>query len=214
MVRKYLGVHKKWAIIFVIFVVLAIIGVVVGVVVSRTRAKSVLGVPATTTQPTTTSSTSSAPVTSGTTGLAQIDCPGVDATRIDTPSSWTVANRTTSITYYGRTSFQIHCYKNWPANSDAANGNGTVHNYDGIWGSLIAYTLNQCLQYCADYNNQSANVDPNSSGSNCVGVTYNANLSDAIPRLGNSNCFLKDRMGTWNSAKSWTAGAVLLDRTT
>lgn len=199
--RRYLGLTRKWAIILITAILLIMVGVIVGVVV-YTRHKS----------STATKTNTSAPVTSGTTGMAKVDCPGVDGTRIDTPSTWTIANTSQTTTFYGHTSFQIHCSKNWPVGSDAANGNGTVHNYDGIWGNLLAYTLEECLQYCADYNNQSAVVDISSSGSNCVGVTYIANLTDAIPRLGNGNCFLKDRVGNWSSAKSWTAGATLLDR--
>lgn len=148
--------------------------------------------PSTATQSSQPSSTVSA-VTSGHTGMAELDCP--------------TSNNT--VVRSGESIFQTLCALHWPNNSPAINGDGFVSQIgsNGIW----AYSLEECLNSCVAYNSQpNITVDPKRNGSGCLAITYLANLTNAITNQLLGNCLLKDRQGVYNPGRQTTESAILL----
>lgn len=124
--------------------------------------------------------------------MAEVQCPSTN----------------TSVVLSGTSQFKVLCAVHWPGGEAAANNNGTVQDLGSQ--KLVAYSLKQCLDYCVQYNNQlNRTVNPNESGSGCLAVTYNANLTAAM-KTWSQNCWLKDREGVYNQARDTTESAVLL----
>ena len=187
---KVLGYNKRTVSKVFLLVIFVTIALVIGLGVGLTVGRAPSPTPSITVTPT---STTSAVATSGTTGMAEVKCPGINNTRIAIGSS----------------TFEVRCSVHWPTNSPAADGNGTVQQVGSR--TLHAYTLEQCLQHCVDYNAQNPGTDANQDGSGCLTVTYNANLDQAyVQKDWTQNCWLKDRVGVYDSANSWTESALLL----
>jgi hypothetical protein len=136
----------------------------------------------------TATSTSSAPVTSGTTGLADNSC-----------------NFTTPKTYYAAdgTGFTQYCFTDWPNKDAAADGVGNVTDLT----YTTVYTFEACMQKCLDYNSRLT-----TGRTRCTAVTYNANLTSiiAIGQQG-GNCFLKDKKGVNQQGSAESACAAIAD---
>lgn len=133
----------------------------------------------------TSTSTSSAPVTKGTVGLAANSC-----------------NFTTPKTFYiDNTGFTEYCFTDWPNHEESFDGKGNVTDLT----RTTVYTFESCMQACLDFNN---NLD--TGGTRCTAVTYNANLTSiiAIGRQG-GNCFLKDKRGINQQGSAESACAAL-----
>ncbi|KAK5958753.1 hypothetical protein OHC33_000596 [Knufia fluminis] len=193
--RRILGLRRKTFVLACVGIALAVLAISLG---------TGLGVSRNGTEDTGTV------VTSGMTGMAEIKCPGINNTQITFDSNGKLVNTSTTTT--ASSNFQVRCAVHYPEGRDAENGDGTVKNVGSEY--LIAYTLEQCLGYCVEYNNQTsraASVDPDENGSGCLAVSYNANLTDAlqVENYGR-NCWLKDRVGTSKQAKGYTESAVLL----
>jgi hypothetical protein len=131
-------------------------------------------------------STLSAPVTSGTTGVAANSC-----------------NFTLPKTYYAPsgTGFTQYCFTDWPNDSPAADGRGNITDLS----RAIVYTFEDCMQECLDYNERLAE-----GRTRCTAVTYNANLTSivAVGRQG-GNCFLKDKRAVNEQGSAESACAAL-----
>lgn len=96
----------------------------------------------------------------------------------------------------------------WITNAAALDGNGTVKAVGP--SNLIAYTFEECLNYCTQYNGGLGNVvDPKVPGSGCLAVTFNGDIEHAIQQF-NQTCFLKDRQGVYDSAQNTTESAILI----
>lgn len=151
----------------------------------------------TTTEKESSTSTQTVPsgVTSGFVGLAQIGCPSTNNTQI----------------VYGDSVFQVQCAIHWPNGSPALNNNGTVRQVGS--DTLATMPLEDCIAECVKYNDALAiigtPVDVDANGSGCLGVTFKGNLTYAFLN-DEGNCFLKDRIGVYDSAKNTTESAVLI----
>ncbi|RDW74552.1 uncharacterized protein DSM5745_07214 [Aspergillus mulundensis] len=134
----------------------------------------------------TASTTSSAPITSGTVGVAQNPCPGANSTLV-----------TSSV----GSNFIIQCNNDWPRGIEAADGSGDVSDLTR-W---TEYTLDDCIDRCVQYN---SDLEPHKT--RCKGVTYEANLTSSFGGGQGGNCFLKDKAGKLfpGSDTTMTAGVV------
>lgn len=212
--RRLLGMKRKTALMAGIVALIAMIAIAVGVgagvgvsqhnksiqaqaAQASSASSTSSSIPVNTATPTLTttqvpSSTSSYPIqTSGFTGMAQVLCPSINNTDVSV----------------GNSTFQVRCAVHWPNGSPAENNNGTVSEVGA--SGLAAYTLEECLQLCVDYNKNQTNVDPNQNGSGCLAVTFNANLTSSFSQY-SQNCFLKDRPGVYDAAMDTTESAVLI----
>ncbi|EPS34867.1 hypothetical protein PDE_09831 [Penicillium oxalicum 114-2] len=131
------------------------------------------------------STISSAPVSSGTTGIASNPCPGRNLTTV-TGSDGSV--------------FTLLCAVDWPSGVDASSGHGTVYDLN----RSTRYTLGSCIADCVDWNDDVAN------DSKCKGIVYTANLTAAFEGGQGGNCFLKSAVGVYfpNSYVSMAAGIL------
>lgn len=140
--------------------------------------------PSTTQKSITTSTTSSAPVTSGTSGLASDPCPAKNQT--------TIRASTGSL-------FSVLCSVDWPKGIKSADGRGKVQDLE----YRTEYSLEDCIGACVDYN-QDRTKDT------CKGVTYSANLTASFDGGQGGNCFLKDRIGSYFATSDTTMCAGLV----
>lgn len=223
--KRILGMKRKTAIVSGVVILVAIIAIAIGVGVgvgvsgsdANGRAQSITSsnstsssaissssspgtqyisnnsILSTSTMSQVASATSSRVVqTSGFSGMAEVLCPAINNTDVT----------------IGNSKFEIRCGVHWPNNSPAENNNGTVQPVGS--NGLAAYTLNECLQMCIDYNTNQTNPNPNQNGSGCLAVTFNANLTDSFSKY-SQNCFLKDRPGIYDEAMYSTESAVLIN---
>ncbi|PLB49842.1 hypothetical protein P170DRAFT_437307 [Aspergillus steynii IBT 23096] len=130
------------------------------------------------------STTSSAPVTSGTSGIASNPCPAKNET--------TIRASTGSL-------FSVLCSVDWPKGVKSADGKGKVQDLD----YRTEYSLEDCIGACIEYN-QDRTEDI------CRGVTYSANLTAAFDGGQGGNCFLKDRIGSYFPSSDTTMCAGLV----
>lgn len=132
-------------------------------------------------------STQTAPVTSGTTGMALVPCGSSTPTTSGTPRSTPVDVSNPYLTI-GAT-FNITCRRGIPSNSKSPVGD--VKRY-------IRYNITSCMDECAR------------EGPTCSGIIYGANLTamlqDGVP---GANCILKN--DTWVPTlkkEEWFASAL------
>ncbi|KAJ6133013.1 hypothetical protein N7471_008228 [Penicillium samsonianum] len=134
---------------------------------------------------TTASTTSSAPITSGTIGIAANPCPRQNKT-IETGSDGSI--------------FTLLCAVDWPRGGEPAYGNGRIKDLS----TRTEYTLKSCIAQCVQWNQNTSN-DPK-----CKGVVYSANLTASFDGGQGGNCFLKSNVGKYypNSDTSMAAGIL------
>ncbi|KAK4250203.1 hypothetical protein C7999DRAFT_38716 [Corynascus novoguineensis] len=132
------------------------------------------------------SSTSSAPVTSGTVGLAANSC------TFSTPRTFTASDGT---------AFTQFCFTDWPNNGEAEDGSEVSD-----LRRLTLYTFEDCMEACVSFNN---NIEADETP--CKAVTYNSNLTSiiAVGKQG-GNCFLKDKKGVNVLAIAESASAYVV----
>ncbi|KAN0087402.1 hypothetical protein V8E54_001090 [Elaphomyces granulatus] len=117
--------------------------------------------------------TLSAPVTSGSTGMAQSPCPGANQTTYSSSGPL----------------FTLFCAVDWPRGDDFPDGTGTVVDLE----SSMQYTLNSCIESCVSYNK-----DFRSNAIVCQGITYQPNLTaNFLLGAREGNCFLKNHIGRY-----------------
>ncbi|KAJ5216207.1 uncharacterized protein N7498_002614 [Penicillium cinerascens] len=134
----------------------------------------------------TASTTSSAPVTSGTTGLAANPCPGQNLT--------TIQGSDDSI-------FTLLCSVDWPNGENSAYGNETVTD---LSIPTTAYTLKECIADCIDFNTAAPDESP------CRAVVYAANLTASFDGGQGGNCFLKNTVGRYFPSSDTSMAAGIL----
>ncbi|KAJ5125961.1 hypothetical protein N7526_008138 [Penicillium atrosanguineum] len=132
------------------------------------------------------STTSSAPITSGTNGLAANPCPGKNLTTIEGSDD--------SI-------FTILCSVDWPSGEKSQYGNVTVED---LTVPSTAYTLKECIADCVNFNNAEPGESP------CRGVVYTANLTAAFDGGQDGNCFLKNTIGRYFPTSDTSMAAGIL----
>ncbi|RAL13155.1 uncharacterized protein BO97DRAFT_405034 [Aspergillus homomorphus CBS 101889] len=132
----------------------------------------------------TASVTSSAPITSGTIGIAANPCPGQNLTTL-TASDGSI--------------FTLLCAVDWPKGDAGLYGNKTVGDLD----FTTRYTLESCIADCVRWNRVIADTP-------CKGVVYSANLTASFDGGQDGNCFLKSEVGVYfpNSNTSMAAGLL------
>ena len=113
--------------------------------------------------------TSTPPVTSGTTGITAFSC--------------NVTGQNTYETSDG-TKFREECYTAYKGGTLNSDLNANISNA----GHLTVYSFESCMDSCAEFNRRFM------GSSSCQAVSYNADLTFAIPRYGD-NCWLKDMRG-------------------
>lgn len=123
-------------------------------------------------------------VTSGTTGVAAIDCDAENNTY--TGSDGTL--------------FETFCTFDWPASPQGRtlSGSGSVTDLT----FRREYTWEACMDSCVDYNGGLGS----GGGTACQAVTYFANLSETI----GVNCWLKNTQGINSYVGDLVASAVIL----
>lgn len=132
------------------------------------------------------SATSSA-VTSGTTGMADNSCD------FDKPKTYTLRDGVAFVQY---------CYTDWPRGADTEDGKGKVEDLE----RTIVYTFEDCMRYCADYNDDLGSGDDDTK---CRAVTYNSNLTSIVTNQ-DGNCFLKNKRGVYFQGSAESASAALV----
>lgn len=159
-----------WIVVGVIILLVCIgigVGVGVGVGVTQTNSGSASDSPSSTS----TSPTTTAPVTSGTVGVASNSCDSDDRDPIDRDG----------------TRFIPYCFTDWPQGIDAAEGDETVRDV----GSAMTYTFEECMDECVSHND-----DLREDEARCEAISYLANLTFALGEKNlDANCYLKDRQG-------------------
>lgn len=131
-------------------------------------------------------STTSAPVTSGTVGLAANSC------NFTTPRTHTTNDGT---------HFTQFCFTDWPNGGSAHDGQGKVDDLR----RLTKYTFEDCMDACISYND-----DVGDDGTSCMAVAYNSNLTSiiAVGKQG-GNCFLKNKRGEDHTGSAESACAAI-----
>lgn len=203
--RKILGLSVPVFWVVVVVAVLLVLGTGIGVGVGVSQSKSSASPPPTSpTAPDTAdsepadpeesatssdspSSTRSAPVTSGTVGLADNSCTST------APRTYTADDGT---------HFTQFCFTDWPNGGAAADGRGDVEDLD----RLTLYTFEDCMEACIEFNED---LDGD-SGTECAAVSYNSNLTSiiAVGKQG-GNCFLKNKRGEDHTGTAESACAAI-----
>lgn len=131
-------------------------------------------------------STTSAPVTSGTVGIAANSC------NFTTPRTHTTDDGT---------HFTQFCFTDWPGGGSAHDGRGKVEDLR----RLTKYTFEDCMDACISYND-----DLEDGGTACMAVAYNSNLTSviAVGKQG-GNCFLKNKRGEDHTGSAESACAAI-----
>ncbi|KAF2716356.1 hypothetical protein K431DRAFT_19646 [Polychaeton citri CBS 116435] len=133
---------------------------------------------ASTTASTNTIPSSTPTATSGTTGIAAFACNSSSISSTYTTSDDTV--------------FMEECYTDYASGSPTWNSTSSeIANL----GRATVYSFRACMQACDDYNN---NVDPEDT--QCMAVSYNANLTYAVQAYG-GNCVFKNTRGAGSNGE-------------
>lgn len=166
-------VSRTFCILVAVVVLLICIAVGVGAGVGVTQAK-----PSSTT-PETPSPTSTAFVTSCTTGTAANSC---DAVKMESHLA------------LDDTLFQPRCFTDFPGGEPAAGDEDA--KFKDV-GTALAYTFEDCMDECVRHNN-----DLGDDEIKCRATSYIPDLSYALGEQGlEGNCIFKDREGKGSSAK-------------